>query len=360
MLVHPDPSWLAQPGLSYPVTVDLANIYPPSIPGPYADLYQQAATSCFGLPWTVLAAMGAEESNHGQSTARGVQSGANAAGAEGPMQFLPATFAAYDHPVLADPTPTPVPPGAVPSAPSPYDPVEAVYAAARDLCANGGGNAATLAHAVFGYNHAGWYVNAVLTEAMSFGDVLPPATSPAGSAALFALSALGTPYRSGGTGPGAFDSSGLTQSAFRAAGVGLPRGAQNQFNGHPRVLASEPSGPGELMFFGSSTTRVTHVGIYLGNSMMIDAPYAGAQVRIEHDRWPVAPPAPSPLESLPFPLGTPPSPARPGRWRSRGVVMRGRLERGGHAPAQPVAAPRQCRPGSRLSRPWRHTAVRHG
>jgi cell wall-associated NlpC family hydrolase len=254
----------------------------------------------------VLAAIGAEESDHGQSTARGVQSGANSAGAEGPMQFLPASFAAYDRPVPADPTPTPMPAGVAPSAPSPYDPLAAVYAAARYLCANGGNDAATLASAVFAYNHAAWYVNSVLTLAMSFGNVLPPATSPAGSATLFALSTLGTPYRSGSSGPGAFDASGLTQAAFRARGVALPRGAQDQFNDHRRILGSEPFGPGELIFFGASATTVTHVGIYLGDGMMIDAPYSGAQVRIENDRWLIAPP-PSPL---PFPLGIPVASAR--------------------------------------------------
>jgi cell wall-associated NlpC family hydrolase len=310
MLVHPDPSWLAQPGLSYPVTMDLATIYPPSIPVPYADLYRQAAASCFGLPWTVLAAIGAEESNHGQSTARGVQSGANSAGAQGPMQFLPSTFSAYDHPVLADPTPTPVAPGTSLDPPSPYDPTAAVYATARDLCANGGGNSASLAGAVFAYNHAGWYVNAVLTQAMSFAYILPPATSPAGMAAQYALSALGIPYRSGADGPGAFDSSGLTQSAYLAAGISLPQGAQDQYNAHPRPLASEPSAPGELMFFGQSKTSVSHVGIYLGDTLMIDAPYGGAQVRIESDRWPVRPPQPPPLQLLPDPLGSPLFPAR--------------------------------------------------
>jgi cell wall-associated NlpC family hydrolase len=304
MLVHPDPSWLARPGLTYPVTMDLATIYPPSIPAPYADLYQQAATSCFGLPWSVLAAIGAEESNHGQSTAPGVQSGANSAGAEGPMQFLPATFAAFDHPVLADPTPTPVAQGAVPGAPSPYDPVAAVYAAARYLCADGGGNALTLASSVFAYNHAGWYVNDVLTQAMDFTYILPPATSPSGLAAQYALSALGTPYQSGADGPGAFDSSGLTQQAYLAAGINLSKSAQDQYNAHPSRLASEPSSPGGLMFFGASPASVNHVGIYLGNAMMIDAPNTGAQVRIESDRWSEAPPPPRPLSSLPFPLNS--------------------------------------------------------
>jgi membrane-bound lytic murein transglycosylase B len=60
------------------------------------------------------------------------------------MQFLPATFAAYDQPV---------PPGGV-TPPSPYDPVDAIYAAARMLCANGARNNADIRAAVFSYNHA--------------------------------------------------------------------------------------------------------------------------------------------------------------------------------------------------------------
>jgi hypothetical protein len=55
-------------------------------------LYQEAAATCAGIPWTVLAAIGTIESDNGQSDLPGVHSGANAAGAEGPMQFEPATF----------------------------------------------------------------------------------------------------------------------------------------------------------------------------------------------------------------------------------------------------------------------------
>ena len=68
----------------------------------------------------ILAAIGTMESDNGQSNLPGVHSGANAAGAEGIMQFEPATFVAYDEPV---------PPGGA-DPPSPYDPTDAVYAAA--------------------------------------------------------------------------------------------------------------------------------------------------------------------------------------------------------------------------------------
>ena len=71
---------------------------PPSSPAvrgnPPAMLafYQEAAATCAGLPWTVLAAIGTVESDNGQSDLPGVHSGANAAGAEGSMHFEPATF----------------------------------------------------------------------------------------------------------------------------------------------------------------------------------------------------------------------------------------------------------------------------
>ena len=76
----------------------------------------------------MLAAIGTVETGSGQSNAPGVWSGANSAGAEGPMQFEPATFAAYA---------TVGPSGTSPA--SPYDPVDAVYTAAALLCANGAG-----------------------------------------------------------------------------------------------------------------------------------------------------------------------------------------------------------------------------
>ena len=122
-----------------------------AVPGAMLVLYQQAASTCPGLSWTVLAAIGTVESDNGTSDGPGVHSGANAAGAEGPMQFEPATFAQYALPVPAG--------GADP--PSPYDPTDAVYAAARLLCADGAGRG-DVAQAVFAYNHSLSYVTEVL------------------------------------------------------------------------------------------------------------------------------------------------------------------------------------------------------
>jgi len=118
-------------------------------------LYRQAAATCPGLVWNVLAAIGTIESGNGTSNQPGIHAGANAAGAEGPMQFEPATFAEFAEPVPLG--------GAEPA--NPYDPTDSVYAAARLLCANGARNGADLPGAVFAYNHAGWYVVEVLALA---------------------------------------------------------------------------------------------------------------------------------------------------------------------------------------------------
>jgi len=136
------------------------------IPPAMLALYRQATSVCPGLSYALLAAIGTVESSNGTSTAPGVQSGANAAGAEGPMQFLPATFAEYA---------LPVPPGGA-QPPSPYDPPDAVYAAARLLCANGagsGGGSGTAA-AVFAYNHSAAYVDEVLALADAYVTALGP------------------------------------------------------------------------------------------------------------------------------------------------------------------------------------------
>ncbi|HMC05652.1 MAG TPA: lytic transglycosylase domain-containing protein [Actinomycetota bacterium] len=129
-----------------------------SIPPTWLALYQRAAATCPGLPWTVLAGIGTVESDNGQSTAAGVRTGANFAGAEGPMQFEPPTFATNGvvGPGGADP-------------PSPYDPVDAVYSAAHLLCSDGGGDPSMVATAIFAYNHSSDYVAQVLSLASSYG-----------------------------------------------------------------------------------------------------------------------------------------------------------------------------------------------
>lgn len=134
------------------------------VPAGMLALYRSAAATCPGLSWSVLAGIGTVESSNGTSDLPGVHSGANFAGAEGPMQFEPATFADYAYPV---------PPGGA-NPPNPYDAADAVYAAARDLCANGGESPSGLPGAIFAYNHASWYVSEVLALAATYAKAAHP------------------------------------------------------------------------------------------------------------------------------------------------------------------------------------------
>ncbi|MFD5801633.1 C40 family peptidase [Streptomyces sp. NPDC127020] len=93
----------------------------------------------------------------------------------------------------------------------------------------------------------------------------------------FARAQIGKPYVWGATGPGSYDCSGLTQAAWKAAGVTLPRVTYDQVNAGTTVPVSQAQ-PGDLVFFYDD---LSHVGLYIGNGMMIHAPKPGAYVREE-------------------------------------------------------------------------------
>ncbi|WP_406439629.1 NlpC/P60 family protein [Streptomyces sp. NBC_00631] len=99
----------------------------------------------------------------------------------------------------------------------------------------------------------------------------------AAKAIAFARAQIGKPYVWGATGPGSYDCSGLSQAAWKAAGVSLPRTTYDQVNAGTTVPLAEAQ-PGDLVFFYDD---VSHVGIYIGNGMMIHAPKPGAYVREE-------------------------------------------------------------------------------
>jgi cell wall-associated NlpC family hydrolase len=253
------------------------------IPPEYLALFRSAAATCPGLSWTIPAAIGKVESNFGRSTLPGVHDGMNAAGAAGPMQMgiggaAGPTFYAYDHPVPADMAPTPSG-GETP--PSPYNPTDAIYAAVRMLCTNGGGKPDSLRSAIYAYNHSDAYVNRVLAIAASYEGLTLDGSSRAALAVRYALDQLGVPYKWGGEDETGFDCSGLTQAAYAAAGLKLPRVAQAQFDAGPKLPADTELQPGDLVFFGSSASAIDHEGMYVGDGQMVDAPHTGAVVRVE-------------------------------------------------------------------------------
>src|SRR3954466_7809354 len=145
-----------------------------SIPGRYLRLYREAARGS-GVPWSVLAAIGSIETDHGRSRAPGVRSGLNRHGCcAGPMQFNtrdgpPSTWRRYGVDTNHDGT-TDI-----------YDPEDAIPSAAAylsELARRAHGN---LSEAVLGYNHSPAYVNEVLARARAYGretDVAP--AGPAG------------------------------------------------------------------------------------------------------------------------------------------------------------------------------------
>ncbi|HTK16710.1 MAG TPA: NlpC/P60 family protein [Acidimicrobiia bacterium] len=104
---------------------------------------------------------------------------------------------------------------------------------------------------------------------------LPPPSAHAQVAVDTAVAQLGKPYVYAAAGPDSFDCSGLTMYAWAAAGVSIPHNAEAQYQSLPHVPMSSLE-PGDLVFFGSP---IHHVGMFVGNGTMIEAPYTGVNVR---------------------------------------------------------------------------------
>ena len=277
-----------------------------SIPADYLQLYRNAGR-VYGVPWTILAGIGEVESNHGRSTLPGVHSGANAFGAAGPMQIGIGGAAgntwggAPVHPasehvggVATD--------GNSDGIASVYQPADAIDGAAKYLVEHG--VLTNPSGAIFAYNHLTSYVQAVLGWAGVYaggGFTVTAASAPAPQASCqpgttsiavpnqsvatviaFARQQIGKPYLWGGTGPDAFDCSGLVMMAYRAAGIDIPRTAELQWVWGPRVPPGHEE-PGDLVFFAGSdgtTTSPGHVGLVIGHDLMIEAYATGFPIRI--------------------------------------------------------------------------------
>ncbi|NUP46251.1 MAG: C40 family peptidase [Catenulispora sp.] len=241
-----------------------------------------AAAECPGLSWTVLAAIA------NQATGFGWHAGPD--GTIGPMGLTDKEFT--DH---ADPVP---PGGATPA--SAGDVVDAMFATARLLCAGGAKNGTDLNAALKALRDDDAFVTAVQADAATYGGAdsgvtggtatagpLPAAPGPAQAAAIaFAQSQLGLPYAWGAENPGvSFDCSGLVQAAYNAAGIHLPRVATDQYNATIPIPPGTPLLPGDLVYYGTAPNNLEHIGIYIGNGLMIDAPHTGAVVRVEPFRY---------------------------------------------------------------------------
>ena len=155
------------------------------------------------------------------------------------------------------------------------------------------------------------------------------------AAVRWALAQLGDPYRWGASGPDTFDCSGLTSAAYRAAGVAIPRVSRAQWGAGLHVAVANLL-PGDLIFYADNPAdpaSIHHVGLYIGNGLMVHAPHTGDVVRVA-SIWregyagatrivpgvvtpglpgppPAAPPPTSPTPPTPPPMTTTPPTTRP-------------------------------------------------
>src|SRR6204780_1742004 len=283
-----------------------------AIPANYLHWYKKVGQQ-YGVPWTLLAGIGTVESDNGQTTLPGVHSGQNGFGAAGPMQIgiggaagnvwggLPV------HPAseVVDGVATDEDGG--PDA-SVYDPADAIAGAAKyllefDVQTNPSA-------AIFAYNHLQSYVESVLYYAGAYAGGnftvvsadIPASSTAAGcatsttgsvstvaapnqavaTAIAYAQDQIGKPYLFGGTGPDAFDCSGLVMMAYRTAGINIARTSEQQWATEHQVPASAVQ-PGDLVFFAAAdctTTSPGHVGLVIGNGEMVEAYATGFPIRI--------------------------------------------------------------------------------
>jgi len=282
-----------------------------SIPANYLYWYKKVGNQ-YGVPWTILAGIGTVESDNGQTTLPGVHSGQNGFGAAGPMQIGIGGAAgntwggAPIHPASQVVTGVATDEDGAGVA-NVYDPADAIAGTAKYLLEFQVQTDPSAA--IFAYNHLQSYVQSVLYYAAQYAGgnySLVSATMPSGSsvagcattaggvpavqaptqavatAISFAEQQLGKPYQWGGTGPDAFDCSGLVMMAYRAAGINIERTSEEQWATEQRVPASQVQ-PGDLVFFAGSDGTPTdpgHVGLVIGNGKMIEAYATGFPIRV--------------------------------------------------------------------------------
>ncbi|MER6443620.1 NlpC/P60 family protein [Streptomyces venezuelae] len=288
--------------------------------------------ACKGMRWQILAGIARVESNHasGRTISAGGDitpvitgprlDGSGAGGnttairdtdggrwdgdteyerAVGPFQFLPETFRAYGKDGNRD------------GVTNPHNADDAAASAAVYLCGKGRnlGDREQLRAAIYTYNRSWAYVDDVLSGIDRYDALRSAPQIPGGSVGTVIQAARaqeGVPYSWGGgnaDGPSrgiccspkgqdgrtviGFDCSGLVLYAYAQVGINLPRTAAAQAGVGRRIPASAGYGalhPGDLVFYGynpTSDSTIHHVGIYIGDGQMINAPRPGMPVRID-------------------------------------------------------------------------------
>jgi cell wall-associated NlpC family hydrolase len=131
--------------------------------------------------------------------------------------------------------------------------------------------------------------SSAMTQAMAVFDqtgsypnlVLPEATNVGTTALRAALTQRGKPYVWGAAGPDSYDCSGLVLWAFAQEGISLPHYTGDQWNSGMHVSRADLE-PGDLVFFFPD---ISHVGLYIGNGLMVDAPSTGQVVQVQPVFW---------------------------------------------------------------------------
>ncbi|MFJ7590246.1 NlpC/P60 family protein [Streptomyces sp. NPDC097617] len=261
------------------------------VPGWVRDLINKHAGECPQVTASLLAAQLYTESKFDRDAKSPV-------GALGIAQFMPATWA--EHGVDGDGD----------GIKDIWNPVDAIAAQAKYDCTlakevkgvpgdstdnmlaayNAGGGAVIKYGGVPPYPETRGYVKAIRELASKWADSVQP-NLPVGKGAARAISAaktaLGTWYQWGGDcvspykGAGGCDCSSLTKMAWAAAGVNLPRVTYDQVHAGTAVASVSQLQPGDLLFSVPGSAGPEHVGMYIGDGQVIDAPHTGAQVRIK-------------------------------------------------------------------------------
>lgn len=248
------------------------------------------------LSWVTLAAVGKVTTDHGR--AQGGQFGTtgvldkalgtievrdfynkvvSTANAAGPMQVAPAIWTRYQASYTG-------------GKPDVQNIDDAALTTGRALCDGGTdlSQGQPWWDAVAKLQSAPLFLHRTLATVNVYGTVGQGSAAPNPavlSAVNFAIDKIGLPYIWGGNGTGGndpgFDCSGLTTAAYGSAGLKLMRTADTQFRSVPHVTDPQL---GDLIFYGEPATKIHHVGLYIGNQQMIDAPQTGQAVQVHSYR----------------------------------------------------------------------------